>query len=159
MAVISTRQGLIDYCLRRLGDPVIEINVDVDQIEDKVDDGLMSRQVTPEERAALSDLGDAPVAEIGDGLMSPTYDEDRMKDINTTADTGNTIIASSYLKDNSIAENGVFSQDALETAVSNTTDNTTFNAMLLGNIAKETGGAGPVTEIGLLRLLLGEQLI
>ena len=105
-------------------------------VEDKVDDGLMSRQVTPEERAALSDLGDAPVAEIGDGLMSPTYDEDRMKDINTTADTGNTIIASSYLKDNSIAENGVFSQDALETAVSNTTDNTNFNAMLLGNIAK-----------------------
>tara|TARA_R110000823_G_scaffold158696_3_gene289465 strand:- start:29 stop:1552 length:1524 start_codon:yes stop_codon:yes gene_type:complete len=121
-------------------------------VEDKVDDGLMSRQVTPEERAALSDLGDAPVAEIGDGLMSPTYDEDRMKDINTTADTGNTIIASSYLKDNSIAENGVFSQDALETAVSNTTDNTTFNAMLLGNIAKETGGAGPVTEIGYGRL-------
>ena len=105
----------------------------------------MSRQVTPEERAALSKVSDD---DIGDGLMSPTYDADRMKDINTTADTGNTIIASSYLKDNSIAENGVFSQDALETAVSNTTDNTTFNAMLLGNIAKETGGAGPVTEIG-----------
>ena len=118
-------------------------------VEDKVDDGLMSRQVTPEERAALSKVSDD---DIGDGLMSPTYDADRMKDINTTADTGNTIIASSYLKDNSIAENGVFSQDALETAVSNTTDNTTFNAMLLGNIAKETGGAGPVTEIGYGRL-------
>mgnify|MGYP003631498208 FL=1 len=44
MAVISTRQGLIDYCLRRLGDPVIEINVDVDQIEDKVDDSLQKYQ-------------------------------------------------------------------------------------------------------------------
>ena len=32
MANPSTRQGLIDYCLRRLGDPVIEINVDEDQI-------------------------------------------------------------------------------------------------------------------------------
>ena len=86
------------------------------------------------------------------GLMSKPYDADRMKDVNITADTGNTIIASSYLKDNSIAENGVFSQDALETAVSNTTDNNTFNAMLLGNIAKETGGGGPKTETGYGRL-------
>lgn len=40
MAVPTTRQGLIDFCLRRLGEPVIEINVDLDQIEDKVDDAL-----------------------------------------------------------------------------------------------------------------------
>jgi len=40
MAVPSTRQTLIDYCLRRLGQPVIEINVDVDQIEDRVDDAV-----------------------------------------------------------------------------------------------------------------------
>lgn len=44
MAIISTRQGLIDYCLRRLGEPVIEINVDEDQIEDKVDDALQVYQ-------------------------------------------------------------------------------------------------------------------
>ena len=44
MAVISTRQGLIDYCLRRLGEPVVEINVDEDQIEDKVDDALQVYQ-------------------------------------------------------------------------------------------------------------------
>ena len=37
---ISSRQGLIDYCLRRLGFPVIEINVDEDQIEDRIDDAL-----------------------------------------------------------------------------------------------------------------------
>lgn len=37
---LSTRQGLIDYCLRRLGFPVIEINIDDDQIEDRVDDAL-----------------------------------------------------------------------------------------------------------------------
>ena len=37
---LSTRQGLIDYCLRRLGHPVIEINVDDDQISDRIDDGL-----------------------------------------------------------------------------------------------------------------------
>jgi hypothetical protein len=37
---ISSRQGLIDYCLRRLGFPVIEINVDDDQVEDRIDDAL-----------------------------------------------------------------------------------------------------------------------
>jgi len=40
MAVIGSRQQLIDYCLRRLGEPVIEVNVDEDQIEDKIDDAL-----------------------------------------------------------------------------------------------------------------------
>lgn len=40
MATPASRQQLIDFCLRRLGEPVIEINVDVDQIEDKVDDAL-----------------------------------------------------------------------------------------------------------------------
>jgi len=44
MATITSRQGLIDYCLRRLGDPVIEINIDVDQLEDKVDDALQVYQ-------------------------------------------------------------------------------------------------------------------
>lgn len=37
---ISTRQQLIDYCLRRLGFPVIEINVDDGQISDRIDDAL-----------------------------------------------------------------------------------------------------------------------
>lgn len=40
MATISTRQGFKDYCLRRLGFPVIDINVDEDQIDDRVDDAL-----------------------------------------------------------------------------------------------------------------------
>ena len=40
MAKPSTRQGLIDYCLRRLGAPVLEINVDDDQIDDLVDDTI-----------------------------------------------------------------------------------------------------------------------
>ena len=40
MAAPSTRQTHIDYCLRRLGDPVIEINVDDDQLEDRVDESL-----------------------------------------------------------------------------------------------------------------------
>ena len=36
----ASRQELIDYCLRRLGAPVLEINVDDDQIDDLVDDAL-----------------------------------------------------------------------------------------------------------------------
>ena len=44
MASISSRQELIDYCLRRLGEPVLAINVDIDQIEDKVDDALQKYQ-------------------------------------------------------------------------------------------------------------------
>ena len=40
MAKISNRNDFRDYVLRRLGYPVIEINVDDDQIEDRIDDGL-----------------------------------------------------------------------------------------------------------------------
>jgi len=40
MAKPATRQQLIDYCLRRLGAPVLEINVDDDQIDDLVDDAF-----------------------------------------------------------------------------------------------------------------------
>ena len=40
MAKPSSRQELIDYCLRQLGEPVLEINVDDDQIEDAVDDAI-----------------------------------------------------------------------------------------------------------------------
>ncbi len=40
MARPSTRQELIDYCLRKLGFPVLEINVDDDQVEDLVDDAI-----------------------------------------------------------------------------------------------------------------------
>ena len=40
MAKPSSRQELIDYCLRQLGAPVLEINVAEEQIEDLVDDAL-----------------------------------------------------------------------------------------------------------------------
>ena len=40
MARPNTRQGLIDYCFRKLGAPVLEINVDDDQVDDLVDDAL-----------------------------------------------------------------------------------------------------------------------
>jgi hypothetical protein len=40
MAIVTSRQGLKEYCLRNLGAPVIEINVDDDQIEDRIDDAF-----------------------------------------------------------------------------------------------------------------------
>ena len=40
MAKPATRQQLIDYCFRKLGAPVLEINVDDDQIDDLVDDAI-----------------------------------------------------------------------------------------------------------------------
>ena len=40
MAKPSTRQELIDFCLRRLGAPVLEINVDDDQLDDLTDDDI-----------------------------------------------------------------------------------------------------------------------
>ena len=40
MAKPASRQALKDYCLRKLGYPVIQINVDDAQVEDRVDDAL-----------------------------------------------------------------------------------------------------------------------
>ena len=40
MSSPSSRQNLIDYCFRKLGHPVIEINVDDDQVEDRIDEAF-----------------------------------------------------------------------------------------------------------------------
>lgn len=40
MANPTTREELKKYCLRRLGHPVIEINIDEDQMQDRIDDAL-----------------------------------------------------------------------------------------------------------------------
>jgi hypothetical protein len=40
MAIPSTRATLKQYCLRNLGKPVIDINVDDDQVEDRIDEAL-----------------------------------------------------------------------------------------------------------------------
>lgn len=37
---VTNRQEFKNYCLRRLGFPVIDINVDDDQVEDRIDDAL-----------------------------------------------------------------------------------------------------------------------
>lgn len=44
MAKPNSRSTFIDYCLRALGAPVIEINVDEDQLDDRVDEALQFYQ-------------------------------------------------------------------------------------------------------------------
>ena len=44
MAKPTTKATLIDYCLRNLGAPVIEVNVDDDQIDDRIDEALQFYQ-------------------------------------------------------------------------------------------------------------------
>jgi hypothetical protein len=40
MAIPTTRAEFRAYCLRRLGAPVLEINIDPDQLEDRIDEAL-----------------------------------------------------------------------------------------------------------------------
>jgi hypothetical protein len=44
MAKPNSRQTLAEYCLRALGAPVIEINIDEDQIEDRIDEAIQFYQ-------------------------------------------------------------------------------------------------------------------
>ena len=44
MAQVTTRDELKDYALRRLGAPVININVDDEQLEDRIDDAIQFYQ-------------------------------------------------------------------------------------------------------------------
>ena len=41
MALPTDREQFKDYCLRRLGYPVIDINVSEEQIQDRIDDALV----------------------------------------------------------------------------------------------------------------------
>jgi hypothetical protein len=41
MAIPASRLEFKEYCLRKLGKPVIEINVDDDQVEDRIDEALL----------------------------------------------------------------------------------------------------------------------
>ena len=40
MPIVNSRQSLKEYCFRKLGSPVVQINVDDDQVEDRIDDAL-----------------------------------------------------------------------------------------------------------------------
>ena len=57
MAALNSRDGLLDYAYRRLGEPVIDINVDRQQAEERLDDALQfftERHFDGVERALFS---------------------------------------------------------------------------------------------------------
>jgi hypothetical protein len=86
---ISSRQCLIDYCLRRLGFPVIEINVDDDQVEDRIDDALQYFQeyhFDGVERLYLTHK--VTTAELKfSGLSTPSFENNEMLVGNTSGAT------------------------------------------------------------------------
>ena len=90
MSKPSTRQGLIDYCLRRLGYPVLEINVDDDQIDDLVDDSLqyfqerhfdgvervyLKHKLSKEDKEIIKTGVTTTTASSGIGITTPSFTE------------------------------------------------------------------------------------
>ena len=76
MAKPATRTALIEYSLRKLGAPVLEINVDDDQIDDLVDDALQyfqERHFDGVERVFLKhELTEANLETIRTGITTTT---------------------------------------------------------------------------------------
>lgn len=95
MAQPSSRAELKDYCLKQLGKPVLEINVDDDQIDNLIDDAIqyyherhydgidrvfLKHKLTPATKTTLSQPGPVGSATtspsvVGAGLTSATYVE------------------------------------------------------------------------------------
>ena len=90
MSKPSTRQELIDYCLRRLGYPVLEVNVDEDQIEDLIDDSiqyfqerhfdgiermLLKHEITKENKETLKTGITTTTANSTVGITTTTFTE------------------------------------------------------------------------------------
>ena len=90
MSKPASRQGLIDYCLRRLGYPVLEVNVDDDQIDDLIDDAiqyfqdrhfdgvermLLKHKITEEERETLRTGITTTTASSTVGITTTTFEE------------------------------------------------------------------------------------
>jgi hypothetical protein len=94
MAQPSSRAELKEYCLKQLGKPVLEINVDDDQIDNLIDDAIqyfherhydgidrvfLKHKLTPPTKSILStsaSVGSATTSSVvGAGLTSLTYVE------------------------------------------------------------------------------------
>ena len=92
MAQPSSRQGLIDYALRKLGAPVLEINIDDDQIDDLVDDAIQifnERHFDGVEEMFLTH--EFTQDELDRGKATSQTDSDNTAGIVTTTGTSTTI--------------------------------------------------------------------
>jgi len=59
----SSREDLKQYCLRHLGQPVIEINVDDWQLEDRIDEAI--QEIDKIEATVQSEMELPPMFQIG----------------------------------------------------------------------------------------------
>jgi len=93
MAQPSSRAELKEYCLKQLGKPVLEINVDDDQIDNLIDDAIqyfhefhydgidrvfLKHKLTPSNKDTISQLGvstSTSATVVGAGLTSIDYVE------------------------------------------------------------------------------------
>ena len=92
MAQPSSRQGLIDNALRKLGAPVLEINIDDDQIDDLVDDAIQifnERHFDGVEEMFLKH--EFTQDELDRGKATSQTDSDNTAGIVTTTGTSTTI--------------------------------------------------------------------
>jgi hypothetical protein len=128
MAQPSSRQELIDYCKRKLGAPVLEINVADEQIEDLVDDAVQFFQerhfdgVYPtfyKYKVTEADInrGKAKYGDVNAGIASTSV----TTNIVGTATTFNYFENSNYLQmpPNVIGVNKIFTFDGTNTITNN----------------------------------------
>ena len=136
MATPNSRQKLIDYCLRALGHPVIEVNVDEDQLEDRVDEALQFYQEYH---------GDAVVRVLRKHKVtnsSLTVDDSTGFSVGDTITGGTTGVSaiiqsvpnSTTIRYNSVTENGSNTQFGAETITNGKGASATISSISVGNI-------------------------
>ena len=134
MANPSTRQELIDWCLRRLGHPVIEINVDDDQVEDRIDEALQFYREYHYDAVELVYLKEQITAsEIT--ISGITGSQFVVGDIITGASSGATTVFRKTNAANKLSvykTNGTFTAGEIITG-SKSGHSATFSSIILGN--------------------------
>ena len=141
----ASRQELIEYCLRKIGAPVVEINTDPDQLEDRLEDALQffqeyhfdaSQRMYLKHKITSSVLtlvsGNASSFQDGETLVGQT--SGATIDVIQNKSTGNTLYCKNYHVEN--ASSGAFIGG--ETLVGSRTGNSCIlassNFLTLGDI-------------------------
>ena len=84
MALPTSRQQHIDYCLRNLGAPVLQINADPEQLEDRVDEALQYYRDYHFDGTALTSYTLTPPAAVT-GAVAGSAGSIKITDSNGTA--------------------------------------------------------------------------
>ena len=143
---VTTRQQLIEYCLRDLGEPVVEINIDDSQIEDRVDEALeywrqyhfdgiervyLKQKVTASEMLMTSAISGFTLDEIVTGQTSGTKARvTREMDSSVSAwreSSGNTLLVQDIDGDFTLGETIVGESSGTSTTLTSVTKGTYDN--------------------------------